>query len=101
MELIWLVIGGTLIGISAASMALYKKGNTWPMILLFMGIAFIIVSFNPLKTPVNLWLLLLLATVNGIWVGVLSHKFVPRFSFLVGILGGVITLLYAFLLSFQ
>lgn len=96
----WLVIGGTLIGLSIASMALYKKGGDLPVLFLLMGIAFIILYFDPLKPTVNLWLLLSLATVNGIWVGIVSHRLVPRLSFLVGILGGVVTLLYAFLLSF-
>ncbi|MFQ5909902.1 MAG: hypothetical protein ACE5IJ_04180 [Thermoplasmata archaeon] len=100
-EFVFLMIGATLMGISVAVMALYRKGGNWPMILLFMGIAFMILYFEPLKDPVNLGLLLALSAVNAIWIGLLAHRVVPRFAILVAILGAVMTFLYAFLFSFQ
>ncbi|MCK4455474.1 MAG: hypothetical protein KAU99_03910 [Thermoplasmata archaeon] len=98
--LVWLIIGGTLIGISVAVMAIFKKEGSCPMVFLFMGLAFVILYFEPLKEPVNLGLLLFLAAMNAIWIGLLAQRLVPRFAILVAILGVVMTLLYAFLLSF-
>jgi hypothetical protein len=100
-ELIWLIVGGTLIGISVAVMAIFKKEGSWPMVLLFLGLAFVILYFEPLTSPLNLGLLLALAGANAVWIGVIAHNLVPRYAILVGILGAVMTLLYAFLLSFQ
>ncbi len=100
LTLIWLIIGGALIGTSVAVMALFKKEGSWPMVLLFMGLAFVILYLEPLKAPANLALLCVLAILNAIWMGVLAHKVIPRFSVLVGMLGGVMTLLLAFLISF-
>jgi hypothetical protein len=100
LALIWLIVGGTLIGISVAVMAIFKKEGSWPMVFLFMGLAFMILHFEPLKAPANLGLLFALAILNAIWLGIIAHKATPRFSILVGMLGGVTTLLLAFLLSF-
>lgn len=98
LELLWIVIGGTLIGLSAAAMGLFKKEAHMPMAILFLGLAFIVMYFDPIG---NFLLLMFLALVNALWVGLIAHKVIPRFSFLIGILGGVITLLYAFLMSFE
>jgi len=100
LTLIWLIIGGALIGASVVVMAAFKKEGSWPMVLLFMGLAFVILYLEPLEPPANLALLFVLAILNAIWLGVLAHKVIPRFSVLVGMLGGVMTLLLAFLISF-
>ncbi len=100
LALIWLIVGGTLIGISVAVMAIFKKEGSWPMVFLFMGLACLILHFEPLKAPANLGLLFALAILNAIWLGIIAHKATPRFSILVGMLGGVTTLLLAFLISF-
>jgi hypothetical protein len=101
MAFIWLIIGGTLIGISAAVMALFRKEGSWPMVFLFIGLAFMILYFEPLNPPVNLGLLLALGAVNAVWIGLLAQRFVPRYAILIAILGAVTTFLYAFLFSFQ
>lgn len=101
LRLLCLIIGGVLIGVGILVMVLFKREGNWPMIMLFLGLAFVILYFEPLNPPVNLLLLLALAGANAVWVGLVAYRLVPRFAILLGILGAVMTFLYAFLFSFQ